>query len=291
MLNYSWDGEKGVSIPEAMKTMFASHLTTGANTWDARGHVMSGSNDMAIRTEVFGWIAKHEHTFYDARTPISPVGVYFSPVTRNYWPDKYVPKFRAAMELLLLSHREFRILTPRTISSFRGPLVIVPGKSLLQSGERAKVEALKLQTLDLDSELARFDSWLEQSFTANAETGAHATEMQKEIAGFSQPIAADSRLTIHASPFVICQIARVNGRTHVFLMNLKGIQAKRKLLPDAETGTRIEIAMPRKARAFVLPFLGDVSEASTSYSNGKLQVRVPRFQRSVVVWFEDNAPN
>jgi HSP20 family molecular chaperone IbpA len=73
-------------------------------------------------------------------------------------------------------------------------------------------------------------------------------------------------------------------------MNLKGIQAKRKLLPDAESGTSIEFAMPRKARAFVLPFLGDVSEASTSYSNGKLEVRVPPFQRSVVVWFEDNGP-
>lgn len=291
MLNYSWDGEKAVSIPEAMKTMFASHVTTGANTWDARGHVMSGSNDMAVRTEVFGWIAKHEHTFYDARTPISPVGVYFSPATRNYWPDKYVPKFRAAMELMLLSHREFQILTPRTVSSFHGSLVIVPGKSLLEPDEQKKLETLKSQKLDLDSELARFDSWLERTFTANTETGIHAPEMQKEIAGFSRRIPADARLTIHTSPFVLSQVARVNGRTHVFLMNLKGIQEKRKLLPDAEAATSIELAVPRKTRAFVLPFLGDVSDASTSYSSGKLQVRVPPFQRSVVVWFEDNARN
>ncbi|HXE12912.1 MAG TPA: family 10 glycosylhydrolase [Bryobacteraceae bacterium] len=289
MLNYSWDGEKGVSVPEAMKTMFASHLTAGANTWDARGHVMSGSNDMAVRTEVFGWIAKHEHTFYDARTPILPVGVYFSPATRNYWPDKYVPRFRAAMELLLLSHREFQIVTPRTVSSFRGSLVIVPGKSLLSTDEQAKLRFLKSKTLDLDNDLARFDSWLLQTFTANAETGAYASEMQKEIAGFSRQIPADTQLTIQTSPFVISQVARVNGRTHIFLMNLKGIEAKRKLLPDAETGTSIELAVPDKTRAFVLPFLGDASEVSTNYSNGKLQIRVPPFQRSIVIWFEDNA--
>jgi hypothetical protein len=291
MLNYSWDGEKGVSIPEAMKTMFASHLVTGANTWDARGHVMSGSNDMAVRTEVFGWIAKHEHTFYDARTPIAPVGVYFSPATRNYWPDKYVPRFRAAMELLLLSHREFQILTPRTVSSFHGSLVIVPGNSLLESGERAKLGSLQSKTLDIDSELARFDSWLEQTFSANAATGTHAPEMQKEIASFSRQISRDAKLTIDTSPFVLSQVARVDGRTHIFLMNLKGIQAKRKLLPDAEAGTNIELAVPRKTRAFVLPFLGEVSEANTSYSNGKMLVHVPPFERSVVVWFEDNARN
>jgi hypothetical protein len=291
MLNYSWDGENGVSIPEAMKTMFASHLTTGANTWDARGHVMSGSNDMAVRTEVFGWIAKHEHTFYDARTPIAPVGVYFSPVTRDYWPDKYVPRFRAAMELLLLSHREFQILTPRTVSSFRGSFVIVPGKSLLESGEQEKLGSLKPKMFDFDSELAHFDSWLERSFTANAETGAQAAEMQKEIARYARQIPADPRLAIHTSPFVISQRARVNGRTHVFLMNLKGIRAKRNLLPEAEKGTTMELAVPRKTRAFVLPFLGDASLANTSYSNGKLLVRVPPFTRSVVVWFEDNAAN
>ena len=36
MLNYSWDGEKGVSIPEAMKTLFAAQLTAGANTGTPR---------------------------------------------------------------------------------------------------------------------------------------------------------------------------------------------------------------------------------------------------------------
>jgi hypothetical protein len=115
--------------------------------------------------------------------------------------------------------------------------------------------------------------------------------MQKEIARYARQIPADPRLAIHTSPFVISQRARVNGRTHVFLMNLKGIRAKRNLLPEAEKGTTMELAVPRKTRAFVLPFLGDASLANTSYSNGKLLVRVPPFTRSVVVWFEDNAAN
>jgi hypothetical protein len=72
MLNCSWDGEQGVSIKESMRTLFAAQLTAGANTWDAKGHAMSGSNDIVTRTEAFAWIAQHEDTFYDSRESIEP---------------------------------------------------------------------------------------------------------------------------------------------------------------------------------------------------------------------------
>jgi hypothetical protein len=98
MLNYSWDGEKGVSIPESMKTLFAAQLTAGANSWDAKGHVMSESNDIATRTEVFGWIKQHEHVFYDLRRPVDPAGVYFSPQTRDYFPKEFTEAFKGCDE-------------------------------------------------------------------------------------------------------------------------------------------------------------------------------------------------
>jgi len=290
MLNYSWDGEKGVNIPDAMKTMFASHLTVGANTWDAKGHVMSGSNDIAIRTEVFGWIAKHEHVFYDPRELIAPIGVYFSPAARNYVPGQYVPKFRAAMELLLLSHREFQILTPRTLSHFKGSLILVPGKTLLDQGEQKSLEALaprKARSLDPDNQLAGFEKAMESAFAAHVASGASPTEMQKQITRVSGFLPSDTHVSVHTSPFVVSQIARVNGNTHVFLMNLKGIEPKRNLLPDVESGTTIEVASQTKRRAFALPFLGNVTELPVTFAAGKLQVRVPSFVRSCVVWLED----
>jgi hypothetical protein len=293
MLNYSWDGEKGVNIPDAMKTMFASHLTVGANTWDAKGHVMSGSNDIAVRTEVFGWISKHEHVFYDPREPIAPLGVYFSPATRNHVPDQYVPKFRAAMELLLLSHREFQILTPRTLSRFKGSFLLVPGKTLLDQAEQKSLQALappETHSLDPDNQLAGFEKAMESAFAAHAASGSGITEMQQQIARLSGILSADTHVTVHTSPFVVSQIARVNGSTHVFLMNLKGIEPKRKLLPDAERETTIELASQSKRRAFVLPFLGNVTELPVNFAAGKLQVRVPSFVRSAVVWFEDASP-
>src|SRR6202789_423140 len=78
ILNYSWDGDPKVAAPEAMKNLFMSEVMAGANVWDAKTHVMSGSNDLATRKQVFAWIAAHEKTFYRPRRAIDPVGVYFS---------------------------------------------------------------------------------------------------------------------------------------------------------------------------------------------------------------------
>jgi hypothetical protein len=90
MLSYSWDGEKQIDPREAMENLFLAEVMAGANPYDARRHVMSGSNDMATRKAVFGWIREHEKTLYGPRTPIQPVGVYFSPTTRNYFSREFI---------------------------------------------------------------------------------------------------------------------------------------------------------------------------------------------------------
>ncbi len=159
MLSYSWDGEKNVDPREAMKNLALSHVIAGTNTWDARGHVMSGSNDFETRTQIFKWIAGYEKTFYLPRKPISPIGVYFSPQTRNYFPDTFIKSFTGMMQLLLQSHLEFQVLTPRNLSGFNGSVLILPdvkcisddelaflqhyidsGKSLLFTGETGKYD-------------------------------------------------------------------------------------------------------------------------------------------------------
>ena len=89
---YAWDGDKNVDRLEAMKNLAMSEIMAGANFWDAPGHSMAGSNDYATRREIFSWIKQHENTFYQPRTPISPIGVYFSPQTRNPSTTKPAPR-------------------------------------------------------------------------------------------------------------------------------------------------------------------------------------------------------
>ena len=46
MLSYSWEKRSKLRLNEAMKNLAMAQLMAGANTWDVRGHVMSGSNDI-----------------------------------------------------------------------------------------------------------------------------------------------------------------------------------------------------------------------------------------------------
>ncbi len=77
----------------AMENMVLSHIMAGNNTWDSRGHVMSGSNDLNTRKKLFEWIKNNENTFYKPRKTMNPIGIYFSPKSRNYFPDTVIKSF------------------------------------------------------------------------------------------------------------------------------------------------------------------------------------------------------
>jgi hypothetical protein len=287
MLNYSWDGEKGVSIPDAMKTLFAAQLTAGANTWDARGHVMSGSNDPGVRREVFGWIAQHEHIFYDPREPIAPVGLYFSPRTRDYHPDEFIADFKGALHALLLAHREFQVITPDTIADFRGTALIVPQKQRIESSEMQTLMSAQtrgLTLVDLGDGAAQFETLLTDRFPGNAARGTPDSVLEGALLRLLSKIPDSSLNQVHASRFVVSQIARVHGSPHVYLFNVKGLVAKQKLLPGAEQGATIQFDAAAGARVYALPFLGNVTEIPAERNGDKLRVHVPAFSRSIVIW-------
>lgn len=140
MLSYSWDGEEEIDPKEAIKNLLMSQLMAGTNCWDARGHVMSGSNDMDTRRQVYQWIAKYEQTFYLPRKSIKPIGIYFSPKTRNYFTEEFIASYKGWMYLLLQSHLEFQVITPRTLSDFSGDIMIFPDVKCMDDVELAWIE-------------------------------------------------------------------------------------------------------------------------------------------------------
>ncbi len=135
MLSYSWEKEKRIAPSEAMKNLAMAQLMAGTNTWDAQGHVMSGSNDIQTRKLIFGWIKDHEKTFFLPRQPVRPIGLYFSPRTRDYFADDFIRSYRGFLLLLLQSHLEFEIVTPRTLDGFQGDVLILPDARCLSAHE------------------------------------------------------------------------------------------------------------------------------------------------------------
>jgi hypothetical protein len=93
-----------------------------------------------MRTEIFGWIAKHEQLFYNPRGAIHPLGIYFSPRSRDYFCEEFLDSYLGLMALLLHSHREFEIVTPRTLKDFGGEMLVLPDARCLGAQELSALE-------------------------------------------------------------------------------------------------------------------------------------------------------
>lgn len=159
MLSYSWDGQEAVNIRDAQHNLMMAQLMVGANCWDARGHVMSGSNDIENRATIFKWIGEHENTFYRPRTPIAPVGLYFSPKTRNYFVDDYIPTYRGWMSLFLQRQVEVQVVTPRTLKDFAGKVLVLGDARVLSDAELMTLDSLRATgtTLVMTGECGWYD--------------------------------------------------------------------------------------------------------------------------------------
>src|SRR5262249_52330771 len=196
---------------------------------------IAGSNDAPTRNKIFSWIADHQATFYRPRNPIQPVGVYFSPKTRDYGAKDFIASYRGCLILLLQTHREFQIVTPRTLSEFRGETLVLPDvhelsdvekaglKKLTASGIRIVVTGQNATQLPSGSNVILMPDCpcrgYENSIDANLENAS--PDKAKE---FLNSLHGQGQIEIHASPLVATSIATVDGKPHIFLANFSGLR-------------------------------------------------------------------
>jgi hypothetical protein len=299
LLNYSWDGDKAVDAREAMKTLAASQVLAGVNFWDAPGHTMAGSNDEPTRTEIFRWIEKNDKTLYHRRLPVDPIGVYFSPSSRNYDAARFLPSFRGTVLLLLQSHREVQIVTPRTLANFSEPALILSDVSELSTEETAGLKNFverggRLFITGADAtRLAESSNVVRSRASPGAE---HLAMLEKDAVKASQTLELgvlrslpeNSTLKVETSPFVIAHQARVDGKLHVFLINFSGIVPHKQVKPTSETSARLVVETGPRATLSFLPFLGTEQTLSGERSGDRMVFRLPPFDRGAVVWLSDS---
>ena len=297
ILNYSWDGDARIAPPEPMMNLAMSVVMAGANFWDAATHVMSGSNDLPTRKRIFSWIAKNEHTLYAPRTPIRPIGVYFSPSTRNYFPDVFLRAYQGIVILLLQTHREFQIVTPRTLTAFRGSTLILPDVRLLGDAERSALSALVSRgtrlivtgtdatDLPASDAVRRFPECPGSAYLANLEKDFLKTTPAAS-ADFINALPRDQRVRIEASSSVATEIARVDGKLHIFFANFDGLVAGQTAVQTPQKGIRVSLPANGTGRGWFLPFLGEAVELHGQRQNGTLVFVLPEVQKGAVAWFD-----
>jgi hypothetical protein len=280
ILNYSWDGNKGVDAREAMKNLAMSEVIAGANFWDAPGHVMAGSNDPPTRKQIFAWIAKNEKALYLPRKPMNPVGVYFSPKSRDYAVDTFLPSYRGALVALLQAHREVQVVTPRTHSGFRGECLVLPNVSVLGDAEKQGLKAYRerggnLVILDPDA--------------AGLAAGPKSIHLPGDPA--SRYLAALERDFSAASanpPTVAANFALVGGKPHVFLANFGGLIPNKVVVPAAAEKIRVKTKTAKGDVLTFVPFLGEAQLVHGERNGDDMEFVLPPVERGAVIWIGTN---
>src|SRR5580658_7078738 len=302
ILNYSWDGDKKVDRREAMMNLAVSEIMAGANFWDAPGHSMAGSNDPATRKRIFLWIKAHEDTFYQPRTAIAPIGVYFSPETRNYYADEFIPSYRGILILLMQKHLEFQVVTPRTLSDFHGGTLILPDVRVMSENEKAGVRKYLDggKTLVITGEDAthlgpaanviRFDKCPGKDYYAVLQKGVAESNPEQEHE-FLRSLRSDASVRVVASSMIATSIAQVEGKPHVFFANFAGLQGKVNPIQTPQTGIQVTVSGAavsgaNKGRGFFLPFLGEVQPLNGTPGDGGITYTLPAIEKGAVFWYE-----
>jgi hypothetical protein len=294
ILNYSWDGDKKADAREAMQNLAMSQVVAGANFWDAPGHSMAGSNDLPTRAKIFKWIAEHEKTLYLPRKPIQPIGVYFSPVTRNYFAQEFIRSYQGVMILLMQKHLEYEVVTPRTLASFAGSALVLPDVRTLDDVERKSLETFVARGGKLvvtgaeptgfsETGVKRFANCPGKEYIAALEKdfGATNPDSQKE---FLASVSHEAPVAVEVSPWVATEITEVDGKTHVFFANFKGLRGGENPVQTTEAGAKVTVRLGK--RAYFLPFLGDKQELKGERRDGKIVFSLPEIQKGAVVWVE-----
>jgi hypothetical protein len=297
ILNYSWDGDQKVNRRESMMNLAASEIMAGANFWDAPGHSMAGSNDLPTRRTIFSWIKANEKTFYSPRTPITPIGVYFSPQTRNFFANEFVASYRGILILLMQKHLEFQVVTPRTLSGFQGSMLILPDVRVMSDSEKSSlrkyVEENKVLLITGEdatgignaTHVIHFSKCPGKEYSAALQEDFDATTPDREHE-FLESLKSEAEVRVTASPMLATSIARVNGNPHVFFANFAGLRGGVNPIQTPQAGVQVTISRAVKGRGFFLPFLGDRQRLDGIVSAGGVTYNLPAIEKGAVFWYE-----
>ncbi|HTS37017.1 MAG TPA: hypothetical protein VMH04_15190 [Candidatus Solibacter sp.] len=298
ILNYSWDGDKGVDKRESMMNLAMSQVMDGANFWDAPGHSMAGSNDLLTRKKIFAWIAAHEKTFYLPRSPIDPIGVYFSPATRNFHAKEFIDSYRAILILLMQKHLEFQVVTPRNLAEFKGQTLVLPDVRELIENEKSALKTFAAQGKRLvvtgkdATGLGESDSVIR---FADDPGNAYNTALEKDFEhaspdsqkAFLDSLRGGNAVDVKASGLVATSIARTSdGHINVFFANFAGLKGGANPIQTPQNGVEVSLKSAREDKGFFLPFMGEVQEVKGVRHGDATTFSLPTITKGAVFWVE-----
>jgi hypothetical protein len=196
---------------------------------------------------------------------------------------------------MMQTHREFQIVTPRTLADFKGETLVLPDvrelsdaersalKTLSSSGTRIVITGENATQLAVGSKVIALPDCpcraYENSLDPNLERAT-----PEAARGFLTAIGPQGSIEITASPLVATSIANVDGQPHIFFANFSGLRGGSKPFPTPQKDITLRLRTQAKLR--FLPFLGEVQELRGTREGEVYVYHVPELQRGGVAWVE-----
>jgi hypothetical protein len=228
--------------------------------------VMSGSNDYEARTRIYQWIEANQQLIYAPRESASPVGVYFSPKTRNYFAWDYTDSYLGMMSLLMNHHIEFEIITPRTIEKAKNRIILLPdvccmsadetemlskwvkeGKTLIATGEtsrynekraeypaqsllpnllKGETSALFIQGTPEKDYFRSLKKCTNDSVFSAGFTGSNKKGIEDLLKAITGNVNYNPAITVQNAGGCITQTCLIKGKPAVFIANFSGLKSR-----------------------------------------------------------------
>lgn len=198
--------------------------------------------------------------------------------------------------LLMQSHREFQVVTPRTLDEFHGKTLVLPGVRLMSEREQRSIEQYIKQGKRLvitgesafppsdQPNVVRFPKCPGKAYSAALEANFDQTHpaMQKE---FLDSLTSKQDIEVFASPSVATSVAEVDGAPHVFLANFAGLVGGKNPVQSPQADVKISLPASSNSSGFFLPFLGDVQKLEGTQENGRITFVLPPVSKGAVFWY------
>jgi hypothetical protein len=227
---------------------------------------------------------------------MSPVAVYFSPNTRDYFSDTWEQSYFGTMQLLMQKGIEFEIVTPRTLNTFKSGLLIFPDVKSLGDDEVGQIESILKKgkkhivftghTGEYDSRRKRVEKdrikLLVEGYKENA------TYIEDSIGSDFAAIIGKYYLPsveIRGGEGCVGQITSVKGKPAVYIANFTGLKSKENAIPTPKKEVKVTFNNVQNRATVVnfIPFLGKPVQLKGAWNNNQLTVRLPAFLRGAIV--------
>jgi hypothetical protein len=243
-------------------------------------------------------MAAHEKTFYLPRTPVDPIGVYFSPETRNYYAAKFIDSYRGVLVLLMQKHLSFQIVTPRTLAEFRGQTLVLPDirmlndtekkwmKDFVAGGKRLVINGTDVADVGESTNTVRFKDDPGKTYNdALVKDFEHALpDSQREFLG---GLRGGDTVHIQASPHVATSVSQTpDGHVNVFFANFDGLKGGVNPLQTPQRGVQVTVVSKSDLKGSFLPFLGDVQAVQGARRGDSVTFTLPTITKGAVFWYE-----